>query len=550
MIILIIAVGLVSYLNAISCDFVWDDLSLIVYNPLIKDFNFYSLGKVFTSEILPKSDYYRPLQVLTYQFDYRIYKYAPWGYHLTNIIIHIFNALLVFYILEKISKNQFISLTGSLLFVSAPFHIEAVTYVSGRTDLLLGLFILSVFLFYVNGRHIISLLLFILGLLSREQAIIFPFALILYDIVFKRYNREKLKTYALFFAFAILYIILRLTIFNFTERPLFFRKSSFALDVNILERFLTFLKSIIEYLKITFLPINLHMVRRFDAVKGIFDPYVIAFLLIFILSTYLVIRYRKNRRLVLFGLLWFFILLLPQSSLIFPTILAEHFLYLPCIGIFLVLGILLESIWQRRKSFAFAILGIWILFYSSLTAINNINWKDQLSFYTWTLSFSPDSYNINYSLANYYADTGQFDLAIEQYRKVMQMSRREKDKATLLAAMHHNIGTMLSRKGLADEAEKEYIKSIELDPKLIDNYNDLGCLYINRAEYAKAEEIFDSALKVNPKSEKIYYNLGVLYAQKNDYEKARALWKKALELNPNYKLAKESIKSLDSESPK
>lgn len=549
-IILIVAIGLVCYLNAFGGDFIWDDVNLIPNHPLIKNFNFYNLQKVFTSELLPKSDYYRPLQTLTYQFDYRIYKFAPWGYHLTNIIIHILNALLVFFIFQNITKNPFVPLTGSLLFVSAPFHIEAVTYISGRSDLLLGLFILSAFLSYINGRYIISLLFFVLGLLSREQAIIYPLILILYDISFKRYNKAKLKYLTLFFLFDILYIILRLTIFNFTNRPLLFRKSSFSLEIDIFLRTLTFLKSIIEYLKITFLPVNLHMVRRFDAAKSIFDPYVIAFLLIFILFIYAIIKYRENRKLVLFSLSWFFIMLLPQSSLVFPLLLAEHFLYLPCIGIFLILGIILENIWQRRRKFAFVILGIWISFYSSLTFINNINWMNPLSFYTWTLSFSPLGHNIHYSLGNYYADTGLFDLAIGQYKKVMELVNKNKVDLTLLAAMHHNIGTMLSRKGLSDEAEKEYKKSIEIDPKLIDAYNDLGCLYINRGEYLKAEDIFDNALRVNPKSEKIYYNLGVIYAQKNDFEKASALWKKAVEFNPNYDVAKAAIKGLMGESQK
>lgn len=547
-IILIVVMGLICYFNALGGDFIWDDVNLISNNSLIKNFN--NLGKIFTSELLFKSDYYRPLQTLTYQFDYRIYKFAPWGYHLTNIIVHILNALLVFFIFQNITKNPFVPLTGSLLFVCAPFHTEAVTYISGRSDLLLGLFILSAFLSYINGRYIISLLFFVLGLLSREQAMIFPLILILYDLCFKRYVRAKVKYYTLFLIFDILYIVLRLTIFNFTSRPLFFRKNFFSLEIDFFSRILTFLKSIIIYLKIMIIPINLHMERRMDAVKSISDPYVIAFLIILFIFVYLFTKYRGRRELVLFGLLWFFIMLLPQSSLVFPLLLAEHFLYLPCIGIFLISGILLESIWQQRRKFAFVILVSWTLFYSSLSIIQNFNWTNTLTFFRWTLKFSPFSYNAHYCLGNYYADNGLFSSAINEYEKVMEIIGENKDKIWLLPVMHHNIGTMLSRKGLLDEAEKEYKKAIELDPELIDAYNDLGCFYIKRGDIAKAKEVFNEALKVNPKSEKIYYNLGVIYAQKNDFEKASALWKKALEINPNYDVVKAAIKSLKDENQK
>lgn len=547
-IILIVAIGLVCYLNALGGDFIWDDVNLISNNPLIKNFN--NLGKIFTSELLFKSDYYRPLQTLTYLFDYHVYKFAPWGYHLTNIIIHILNASLVFFVFENITKNLLVSLTCSLLFIAAPFHTEAVTYISGRSDLLFGLFVLSALLFYIKERYIITLLFFILCLLSREQAIIFPLILILYDLCFKRYVRAKVKYYTLFLIFDILYIVLRLTIFNFTSRPLFFRKNFFSLEIDFFPRILTFLKSIIIYLKIMIMPINLHMERRMDAVKSVSDPYVIAFLIILFIFVYLFTKYRGRRELVLFGLLWFFIMLLPQSSLIFPLILAEHFLYLPCIGIFLISGILLESIWQQRRKFAFVILVSWTLFYSSLSIIQNFNWTNTLTFFRWTLKFSPFSYNAHYCLGNYYADNGLFSSAINEYEKVMEIIGENKDKIWLLPVMHHNIGTMLSRKGLLGEAEKEYKKSIELDPKLIDAYNDLGCLYMRREEYKRAEDIFNNALRVNPKSEKIYYNLGVIYAQKNDFEKANALWKKALEINPNYDVAKTAIKSLMGESQK
>ncbi len=539
---LIITVGLACYLNAIGGDFIWDDIDLVLNNPLIKNIN--NLGKIFTSELYLKTDYYRPLQILSYLFDYRLYGLAPWGYHLTNIIIHILNALLIFFIFEKITENLFISLASSLLFICAPFNTEAVTYISGRSDLLLGLCVLCAFFFYIKGRYVISLLFFMLSLLSKEQAIIFPLFLPLYDFYFKKGVRVKLKYYSAFLMFGALYIILRMSVLNFTQRPLFFRKVNFALEIDFFSRALTFFKSVIIYLKITFFPIGLHMGRKMEVVKTFFDPYVIAFLAIFLLFLFAIVKYREKRRLFLFGSLWFFIMLLPQSCLVFPLILAEHFLYLPCAGIFLISGILLERIWRNKRKCAFIILGIWLLYYASLTVISNARWKDPVTFYNWTLRFSPFSYKVHFSLGNYYADGGQFDSALKEYRKVVEINETENVGNVISSAVHHNIGTMLSRKGLPNEAEEEYKKSIELNPESLDTYNDLGCLYIRQGALHKAEEIFSAALKIDPKSAKIYYNLGVLYAQKKDFKKSVAFWEKALEFDPNYKPAEEGLKQL------
>ena len=555
--ILIIAIGLICYINALWAEFVWDDFLLVVNNPLIKSFN--NFKTIFTSELSPKFDYYRPLQTLAYLLDYHLYNLKAWGFHLTNIIIHILNALLVFLIFKIITKNLFISLAGALLYVCAPIHTEAVTFISGRADLLLACFSLLAFLFYIKERYISSLLFFILSLLSKEEAMIFPLILIVYDLCFKRQIiKKKLKIYSLFFLFNILYVILRLSVFNFSQKPVFFRKIYFSPQINIFSRFLTFLKSILVYLKIIVLPVNLHMERKMEVTKNIFDPYVIAFLIGFILCFYLVFKFVKRRNFILFGLGWFFITLIPQSSFIFPLILAEHFLYLPCIGIFLIAGIFLERMRQRKKSFTFILLSIWILFYSSLTIIHNSNWVNPLRFYRWTLKFSPYSHKVHYALGNYYVQYGMFELALKEYRKAIEIDKNfqsselnpdyieniYKKDSLLLSFIHHNIGVILSQKGLLDDAEQEYKKSIALNSRLIEAYNDLGCLYIKQGKFLEAQNILNEALKINPNFEKAYYNLGVIYAEKKEFKKAISFWKKALEVNPNYIVAGEGIKRL------
>lgn len=555
-VIIIIALGLICYINTLGNGFIWDDFYLIVINPAIKSLS--SLGKIFVSELFPKFDYYRPLQALTYLLDYQFYKLNPFGFHLLNIITHIFNALLVFFIFKVMTKNLFISLVVAFLFVCSPFHTEAVAYISGRADLLLGFFILLAFLFYIREKYIFSLLFFILALLSKEQAMIFPLVLIIHDLCFKNEAGKKIKYYFLFITYDITYIILRLTLFNFSHKPLFYRKLYFSPEISLCQRFLTFFKSIVIYLKIMVLPVNLHMERKIDAAQSIFEPYLFISLLIFALFIYLAVKFKKRRNLILLGIFWFFVMLFPQSSFFFPLILAEHFLYLPSIGIFLILAVLLESIWQRKRLFISTLLGAWLAFYAFLTITYNFNWAEPVRFYKWTLKFSPSSYKIHYLLGIQYTDYGLFDLAVEEFRKAIEIDKNfqlskvnleyveqvYEGKNSLLSFMHHNIGAILSQKGLFNEAGQEFKKAIEFSPESVEAYNDLGCLYLKQKEFAKAEDVLNQALRIRPGFAKAYYNLGVVYAQKNDLQKAVVFWKRALDINPDYALAKESLSTL------
>lgn len=554
--IFIITLGIICYLNALSGDFIWDDFLLVIQNPLLGSFK--NIGRIFTSELAPKFDYYRPLQALTYLLDYQIYNLRPWGFHLTNVILHIINALLVFFLLKVITRNIFVSLSGALLFVGAPFYTEAVTFISGRADLLCGLFILSAFLCYIKERYIAALFLFISSLFSREQAMIFPFLLILYDLCFKERVKEKIKYYYLFFLYDILYVTLRITVFDFSQRGLFGRKIYFTPEVSFFPRLLTFLKSIVIYLKIIFFPINLHMERRIRPVENILDPYVLASFVSLLLLLYFILKFKKQQRLILFWLWWFFLLLLPQSSLVSPLVIAEHFLYLPCIGIFVILSLFLENIWQQRRAFISLILGTWILFYSLLTISHNFNWLDPLRFYKWTAKFSPSSHKIHYLLGMKYTERGLSDLALAEFRTAIGIDKNfQLSKVNMayigylyngnnhfLSIMYHNIGFILSQKGLLKEAEEEYKESLKFDPMLIESYNDLGCLYIKQGELNKAEDILSKGLKIKPNFAKIYYNLGLVYERKENFHKAIRFWKRALDIKPDYNIAQENIERI------
>jgi len=548
---ILILLSLICYSNSLKGEFVWDDSFLIVNNPLIKDFK--NLAKIFSAEILPSTGYYRPLQITSYLLDYHLYHLNPAGYHLTNILLHLFNSVLVLIILYHCSKNIFISFSTSLFFLTAPFHTEAVTFISARADLLLAFFLLFSFYFYIKEKYFFSLLFFSGALFSKEVALIFPFLLIFYDLCFQKGLIKKKRIYLFFFLEAVIYLTIHIFIFPNSYSAISLR---FLPSLNLFWRLLAFFKSLFIYLGIILFPVDLHMERRLIFKKDffLFLPYIIFFLILAGIF-YLIFRYTKRKRLLLFALGWFFIFLLPQSSFFLPYLIAEHFLYLPSIGFFLSISILLEKIRQRKGKIVSFFIFIWVSYYSFLTFTANINWQNSITFYRWTKKYSPYSLRIHYLLGIHYIEKGLYNKGLEEFVKAAQIYEgvsilKEIDKfyrkdKKFLAVLHYNIGFILSQKGLFKKAEKEYKKALEFNPLLLEAYNGLGCLYIKERRLKEAEEVFKKLLKIEPSFSKAYYNLGIVYLLKDEKEKTYKVWRKALEFDPDYGLVKESLRKID-----
>jgi len=197
-------IGLVIYSNAIINPFVHDDLVFIQLNPEIKNLN---LSSIFHYPSQPQgqssiiNDYYRPLLELLYRMEFKLFGYAPYGYHFVNILFHIINSFLLFAVLNKIFLGKkTINFVVSFFYLVHPVQSEAVSTIAGISNLVFVFFCLLSFLCYLIAKekvglrsgvfHFIALVFFIGGLLSKEQAVIFPGLIILYEIT--RQERKKI----------------------------------------------------------------------------------------------------------------------------------------------------------------------------------------------------------------------------------------------------------------------------------------------------------------------------------------------------------------------
>ena len=521
-------VGFLIYANTFNNQFFWDDDDSIVNNVYIKNWQY--LPNYFTENLIAGSgqatNYWRPLLLISFSLDYHLWGLKPPGFHLTNIILHIANAFLVFLFLSKIiiltteksNGNYFLSaylpFLVSLIFLIHPLQTEAVTYTAGRADPLSAFFSLGAILFYIYHRrkreikiwqwrkggwaYAASLIFFIAGLFIKEQVILLPVLLILVEvcIFFKKPDKknflEAIKSLFPYFFISIIYFILRLTLLNFNDILSGFSYSE-EYDANIWSRLFTFTYVIIEYFKLLFFPFGLHMAREVPIFFSFFSWPIIFFILLLALIIFVSVKTWRINKLITFGFLWFFIILLPRANIFqINRPMYEHWLYLPMIGFWLSI-FLLAAIFISKTTFltvknilfkriGLGILIIYLIFFAVLTIRRNNDWQNPIIFYEKNLRFTPNSFIQHNNLGMAYADAGRHEEAVKEYKITLSIA----DK---YPQVHSNLGNSLRASGQIEEAIEEYKKAISMSPEFIIPYNNLLAIYMGREEKDKINEL-------------------------------------------------------------
>lgn len=436
---LIIIIGAIVFNNALKNDFVWDDEFFIEKNTYIRSLKFipaYFTKKEALAEGVLSGENYRPFLPFSYAIDYCFWKLNPFGYHLTNVVFHIINALLVFYLVLLITKDRFVGFFSSLIFLTHPVQTEAVAWASGRADVLFLFFFLFAFIMYIrhqeSGHPIflgISLFLFLCGLFSKEMTATLPFILILYDWIYgkKETLGARLIRYLPFFLILELFVMVRYVILGRLSQTGYFAGSFYA-------TFLTMVKGVAYYIRLLFYPVGLCPdYLTFPQADSLKDFHVLLSFGVIIGFIALSIFLRKKLKHVTFGILLFFISLLPVMNIIpIKILIAERFLYLPIIGFALAIAVLLRFLYcsLRKKTFglyAIPLLQALIIFLcASLTIAQNTVWTNTVTLYTRVVKIYPDNFRAHYNLAlAHYNIEGDRESAFKELKKSFEL----KDKS-------------------------------------------------------------------------------------------------------------------------
>lgn len=465
---------ILAYSNTLENEFVWDDEFLIEKNSYLTDFQY--IGKILTSNSTAgfggKDDFYRPTQNLYYLFIYQLFGKSKIAFHLGNLLLHLVNSFLLFSLVLKITHSRFASFATSLLWVLHPTHVEAITYISGTADPMSVMFLLLCLLIYpftATPKHPtsywFSLLLFTLALLSKESLVIGPLLLmmLIFLISDKKWTWRPYQPTLGFWLVSLSYLVLRKTVLNFNDTYNFYSTSNIYTE-NWIFRLYTYLATLPEYLKILFYPLNLHMERQFPIfVEFLQGPVLLgSFILIgsFILACIPVVRGKNYLYLICW--LWFFTAFVPMNGVLLPvnSLILEHWLYLPSIGLFIATGFLLANIFKRSNPIALSIVGLIAFNLIFLTLIRNRDWRTPLIFYSNILQYSSGSARVHNNIAMAYSEEKKWDAAMSHYQKAIEIS-------DTYPQTHFNLARLYIEKHDFNMAFFHIDRSLELDPQFI-----------------------------------------------------------------------------------
>ena len=257
----------------------------------------------------------------------------------------------------------------------------------------------------------------------------------------------------------------------------------------------------------------------------------------------LILAFTQFKRLPIlsFGILWFFIGLAPTSNILVPinNTLYEHWLYLPLIGIFLILfwlGIVITREFRYQKIFLIIPI-IFLVFLGYVTINRNHEWRDPITFYKQILKYTPNSYRVINNLGKTYAEAGDYQKAEIMYKKAINL-----DPAGPTA--YHNLANIYNASQKEDLAEQYFRLAIKADPNFVYSYNALANMYLKNQKYREARQIFEDYLEYDKTKTNTLFLLAQIAVAEKDFKGALDYLEKALVIEPQNQIVQTAIQQI------
>ena len=448
-VLILIVVVFISYAPALRNGFVWDDTALILRDPLIRSWRLIPEGfNHYLFVDATPSDFYRPIQRLSYTIDYAAFAFQPGPYHFASILWHALAAIALLFFAEEFllsfglehRRSRWVALGAAAVWAIHPVQSAAVVYVSGRADPLaatfgfLGLFIL---LRAARAFGTVKFCLFIgsaiallLSALSKESGFIFPMlGLVLF--VWNKNWVDLWKTAAVVIFVATIYFFLRAG----AEHDPVPRLSS---PPPLLVRPIIIARAVAEYAGLLVLPLNLHMDRGVETQPTGFNEASLTHaawrelqtllgLILIAAFFYWMLRARKRDPAVFVALLLALITYLPSSGVVaLNATVAEHWVYLPSAFLFLAAALEVAAFFtkaaSRRSTIAALaiVIALWCAFLMVRTFGRTFDWKNQRTFLERTIANGGDSARMLVNLGGLELNDGKLDDAAVHLHAALQ----------------------------------------------------------------------------------------------------------------------------------
>ncbi|MBF0099893.1 MAG: tetratricopeptide repeat protein [Desulfobacterales bacterium] len=501
---------------------------------------------------------YNPLTMISFAIGCHLHGLDFGWHHATNLLFHILNTLLLFIMFKQSTKRLWPSAFIATVFALHPLHVESVAWIAERKDVLntfFGFASIWAYILYIHGHdrkyYLMSILCYLMSLLSKSMLVTLPFLLILIDIW--PLNRIKLQNFSLKNFNSLTIDFKRILL----EKLPYFFLSAIFIAINMIV-------STGKYATISFntLPIETRLANAiisyaayiqqtiwpFDMV--VFYPYPAVFsslsvlgngILLLVISI-VVIGSGKRHPYVLVGWLWFLGTLVPVIGIIQIWIQAraDRFMYVPQTGIFIMvvwyfLSIAEHKPWVKKL---LPFLSIFLIsLYGILAWVQTGYWKNSFSLFEHAIHASKENFIAHKCIAKMYKDKGQNDISLHHYDEALQAISKTRMGEAQMSDIHNDIGLiMLSREDWA-KAAFHFEKALALDPFDSSSLSNIGFLAEKQGDLTKAILFYRQALSLNINDAYAHFNLGRILTDRSEILEAIQHYQEAIRIQPNYKEA-------------
>jgi protein O-mannosyl-transferase len=548
----LIAANLIVYASAWHHGFVnYDDDDYVTTNPVVlRGLTWHGVAWAFTTGYAVN---WHPLTWLSHMLDVQLYGLDPGLHHLTNLLFHIVNTLLLFGLLHRMTRALGRSAFVAGLFAVHPLHVESVAWVAERKDVLSTLFWMLTLWAYVGyvkrpglRKYAVVLLLFALGLMAKQMLVTLPFVLLLLDFwplgrmgtgadpaggwalsherwaAAVRLVWEKLPLLALSVASSVATFVIHQrggAVIILSAIPLKLRAENA-------------LVSYVAYIGKMLWPARLAVLYPYS--RSLPAWWVAGAFLFLMGASVAVLRAAERRPYLPVGWFWYLGTLLPVIGLIQvgDQAMADRYTYVPLIGLFIIVawGVpdLLVGWPLRLRRIALPAAACLVILACAIAARGQLQyWENSTTLWTHALAVTTGNNIAHNNLGVALADQGKIDEAIAQYSEAL---RNQPDYANA----HNNLGVALDDQGKIDEAIAHYSEALRIKPDYANAHINLGVALANQGKIDGAITQFTEALRIEPDSAKAHNDLGVALASAGKIDEAIAHFTEALRIKPDF----------------
>lgn len=529
----LVAVIVAVYWPVYKYDFVkYDDNTYVTDNINVQTgLNWKSFHWAFASAGYASN--WHPVTWLSHMLDYRFFKDWAGGYHIENVLFHILNTLILFYILNRMTAAIWPSAFVAAAFALHPLHVESVAWIAERKDLLSTFFWLLTmwaYICYVERPgfkwYLASLVLFILGLMSKPMLVTIPFVLLLLD-----YWPLERKFSKILIIEKIPFFICSLA--SCTVTFLVQRKGGAMSNIELFGpaiRMNNAVAAYVMYIAKMIWPSRLAVLYPHPG-NSLSTTKVIICALLLVLITICFVYLGRRRKFLAVGWLWYLGTLVPVIGLVQvgSQAMADRYTYIPLTGLFIIIAWGAKEIIPERlnKNIILTWLAVIALIVSAAAASRQLRyWKNSLTLFGHTLQVTKNNYFILSNYATYLSELGRFDQAIERFGEALEIKPDSSE-------VHNNLGSALLKIGSTQQAIEHFKLAIKYKPGLSQAYCNLAGALKGQRQYEEAVSYYQQAIKIKPNYVSAWLDLAITFNELKNFDRAIECFNKVLEIDRN-----------------